>query len=510
MKEEKAITDTHPQYEVYKKDWEFFLRSYMGGEHYADGHYLTQYVNEDDASYSRRLDLTPMDNHCKNIVHIYSSYLWRVSPTRAFNSAANDASLQSFMKDADLDGRSFNAFMRQAQVWSSVYGHVWLIMDKPQSTAGTKAQELDQDIRPYTTLYTPENVFDWEYERSPSGRFVLKYLKIREQINYISETEYESFFKEWTNDSIITTKETSSGTVLVENIDNPLGRIPAVFLPANRSVIRGIGVSDLTDIAPMQKAIYQELSEIEQLIRISNHPTLVKTYETDATAGAGAVINLPDDMDGNLKPYQMQPSGQNLDAVRNSIADKVESINRMAHMGAVRGTEAVKQSGVALQTEFQMFNAKLSEKADLLELAEEQLWQLYCEWQNISADIEVFYPDSFDLRDYDKELMFLQQLRATGIKSTTMAQEVDKRIADLLLDDEVLVKAHTEIERNTETVGDFSDKTQIYSYHIDAGVVTPNEVREKIGLEDIEGGDELMQPKEGEQPEQGGTNVGEF
>ena len=123
----------------------------------------------------------------------------------------------------------------------------------------------------------------------------------------------------------------------------------------------------------------------------------------------------------------------------------------------------------------------------MLELAEEQLWQLYCEWQNITADIEVFYPDSFDLRDYDKELMFLQQLRATGIKSTTMAQEVDKRIADLLLDDEVLVKAHTEIERNTETVGDFSDKTQIYSYHIDAGVVTPNEVREKIGLEDIEG-----------------------
>jgi hypothetical protein len=91
--------------------------------------------------------------------------------------------------------------------------------------------------------------------------------------------------------------------------------------------------------------------------------------------------------------------------------------------------------------------------------------------------------------------VFLQQLRATGVKSTTLAQEVDKKIADLLLDDEKLVQAHQEIEANTTSVGDFSEKTQIYAYHMDNGVVTANEVREKIGLDDVEGGDELLQPK---------------
>ena len=208
----------------------------------------------------------------------------------------------------------------------------------------------------------------------------------------------------------------------------------------------------------MQRAVYQELSEIEQLIRISNHPTLVKTYETDASAGAGAVINLPDDMDGALKPYQMQPSGQNLDAVRASIADKVEAINRMAHMGAVRGTEALTQSGVAMQTEFQMLNAKLSEKADILELAEEQIWDLFCQWQGVTNDVEIFYPDAFDLRDYDKELMFLQQMRATGVKSVTLQQEIDKKIADLLLDDEALAKSHLEIETGTQVLGQFTEQ----------------------------------------------------
>lgn len=496
----KEITYKHPTYEDYKLEWDFYLRSYMGGLQYQDGGYLTKYISESKDEYNRRIDLTPIDNHCKNVIHIHSSFLWRVPPTRAFNSLANNYALQPFLKDADLDGRSFNTFMREAQVLSSVYGNVWIMVDKPASNAGTKAQELEQEIRPYVTMFTPENVYDWRYERTPSGRFELVYLKVREAVERIDATDVDEYFRIWRKDSIEYYKVTGDAEQHLETVDNPLGKIPAIFLPAQRSSIRGIGISDLADIANMQRAIYQELSEIEQLIRISNHPTLVKTYDTDANAGAGAIINLPDDMDGQLKPYQMQPSGQNLDAVRASINDKVEAINRMAHMGAVRGTQAITQSGIAMQTEFQMLNAKLAEKADILEHCEEQLWQLFCQWQEVTYDVEVFYPDSFDLRDYDKELVFLQQMRASGVKSVTLSQEIDKKIADLVLDDDLLVKAHNEIETNTQTVGDFSDKTQIYSYHINAGVVTPNEVREKIGLDDVAGGDELMPPVTGNQP----------
>lgn len=494
----KDLEYTHPEYDNNKYRWEFYLRSYMGGEDYRDGAYLTRYVNEDKDEYSRRLDLTPMDNHCKNIVHIYSSFLWRQPPVRSFNSAAGNYALEPFLKDADLDGRSFNAFMREANIWASVYGNVWIVVDKPQSNAGTKAEELEQDIRPYVTMFTPENVFDWEYERMPSGRYELCYLKVRESIEEITDTEKRKYYRIWRKDSVELWESINEVDRHIETVDNPLGRIPAVFLPAQRSVVRGIGISDLSDVSYMQRAIYQELSEIEQLIRISNHPTLVKTYETDASAGAGSVINMPDDMDSQMKPYMMQPSGQNLDSVRASINDKIEYINRMAHMGAVRGTEAITQSGVAMQTEFQMLNAKLAEKADILELAEEQIWNLWCDWQDLTPDVEIFYPDSFDIRDYDKELMFLQQMRSTGVKSVTLMQEIDKKIADLTLDDEALARAHIEIEESASVLGDFSEKTQIYGYHIDAGVVTPNEIRQKIGLDDVEGGDELMEAKEGD------------
>ena len=449
---------THPEYDSNEAKWEFYVRSYMGGQAYQDGNYLTRYISETSEDYERRIDLTPLDNHCKNIVHIYSSFLWRVPPTRAYNSLQNNPALEPFLKDADLDGRSFNAFIRECQIWSSVYGHVWIMMDKPKSTAGTKAEELDQDIRPYVTMFTPENVLDWNYERTASGRFELDYLKVRESVIRVDQTTTESYYRVWYKDRVELWKSTNDLDKLVETDDNVLGRIPAVFLPANRSVVRAIGISDISDASYMQRAIYQELSEIEQLIRISNHPTLVKSFGTDATAGAGSIINMPDDMDASLKPFQLQPSGQNLDAVRASIQDKIQSINRMSHMGAVRGTEALTMSGVAMQTEFQMLNAKLSEKADLLELAEEQLWGLFCDWQDITNDIEIYYPDAFDLRDYDKELMFLQQMRATGVKSKTLGMEIDKKISDLILDDEELAKAHLEIEADTGSLGDFTDQ----------------------------------------------------
>ena len=164
---------------------------------------------------------------------------------------------------------------------------------------------------------------------------------------------------------------------------------------------------------------------------------------------------MPDDAAETMAPFLLQPSGQNIDSIRESIKDKVESINRMAQMGAVRGTDAKTMSGIAMQTELQMLNAKLAEKADLLELAEEHLWGYVANWLDVTPDAEVFYPDSFDLRDYDKELEFLQKMKASGVRSATLVQELDKQIADLALDDEKLAQSHIEIEGSAQVLGQF-------------------------------------------------------
>jgi hypothetical protein len=52
-------------------------------------------------------------------------------------------------------------------------------------------------------------------------------------------------------------------------------------------------------------------------------------------------------------------------------------------------------------------NARLSEKADNLQISEEQLFRLYALFQNGVFDGEINYPDSFNIRDYATDLMYL-------------------------------------------------------------------------------------------------------
>jgi len=450
-----SITEIHKDYSETVGNWEYFIRSYNGGFDYTLGNYLNRYNLELDSEFNQRLANTPCDNHCKNIIQIYSSFLFRVRPSRDFADMQDEPSLDSFLKDADLDGNNLNSVIRQAQNYASIYGHCFMILDKPNITTSTKADELDQDIRPYVSILTPENVFDWNYTRQANGKYELDYLKVREEV----DREGGQYFRLWFPDRIDTVYlPKNSEPRLIDSAPNTIGKIPAVILYNAKSHKRGIGQSDLTDIADLQKSIYNEYSEMEQLIRLTNHPSLVKTPSVNASAGAGAVIEMPDELEPNLKPYLLQPSGQNLQSIMDSIKHKVDAINRIAHTGAVRSTKSGISSGVALQTEFELLNARLSEKADNLQLAEEQLFNLYALFQNTTFDGEINYPDSFNIRDYASDLMYFQQAKALNIGSPTFNKEVDKEIARTVIDDdEKLNEIFDEIDIKSE-VGEFTQE----------------------------------------------------
>jgi len=328
-----------------------------------------------------------------------------------------------------------------------------MILDKPNVNTETQAQELEQNIRPYLSIVTPENVLDWNFERKINGKYELNYLKVREEVDKDGGTYMRVWYPDRIDTVYMAEREEPS---LIDTVPNMIGKIPAVILYNSKSHKRGIGQSDLTDIADLQKSIYNEYSEMEQLIRLTNHPSLVKTPSVNASAGAGAVIEMPDELEPNLKPYLLQPSGQNLQAIMESINNKVDSINRIAHTGAVRTQKTGITSGVALQTEFELLNARLSEKADNLQIAEEQLFKLYAIFQNVTFDGEINYPDSFNIRDYAADLVYFQQAKSLNIGSSTFSKEVDKEIARAVIDDDTkLNEIFEEIEQSTE-VGQFT------------------------------------------------------
>lgn len=427
----QKLQSTHPAWNEYISRWQFLIDSYYGGKQFRDGDYLTEYMMESSEDYDSRIDSTPYDNHVKAITAIYNSFLFRQPPRRIYGSISTDVGLQAFLRDSDLDGRSFDAVMRDISSYATVYGNCWVILDKPVSNAQTRAEELNQGVRPYISIVTPENVLDWRYERNLNGYYELIYLKIFEGRYNMVDT-----YRVYTPQTVEVYTMGADEPQLQYVLPNALGRIPAVCMYSQRSPIRGIGLSLVGDVADMARAIYNELSEIEQVGRLTNHPSLVKTASTAAGAGAGSIIQMPEDLQADLKPYLLQPTGSSLDGFLKSVEQKIASIDRMAHMGGIRSIETRRLSGVGLSTEFQLLNASLAALADNLEHCEEQIWRLYAAWQGQTFDGEIKYPDSFNIQDKYNDMNMLKLAKDSDPRSATLHEVIEKQMLRILVEEE--------------------------------------------------------------------------
>ena len=431
MIDETVVSTGNTYYTDFKARWQYLLESYVGGEAYRDGGHLQRYQLETGGEYQARLDTAHLDNHCASVVSVYNSFLFRQNPTRDFGSISNEPTIDAFLRDADRDGTSFNNFMKDVATWASVFGHAYVLLTKPDVGALTRADEMAADVRPYVSLLTPLNVLDWRYTRNAVGAYRLDYFK------YIEEfTGSYTVIKEWTPDEIITTVTEDDGygeESIVDQMfeENGLGYIPAVCVYNKKTSVRGIGMSDIADIADAQRFIYSMTSELEQTIRLDSHPSLVCTPETITGNGAGSIIQIPESMDPALKPYLLQYGGASATSILNAIEATVNSIDKMANIGSIRGTEAKRMSGVAQQQEFELLNARLSEKADNLELAEEQIGTIYADYIGNTWDGEIEYPDSFNIVDIQGELAQLKLASETAVDPSVQAV-IDIRVMEVL------------------------------------------------------------------------------
>ena len=423
-----ALSSTHSLYTRNRDRWEYLMASYTGGEEYRDGAYLTRYTLETPNEYAARLDNTPLDNHCQSVIQTYVSFLFREEPQREFSDWAGQPDVESFLEDANLEGMSLDAFMKQVSIWSSVFGMTWVIMTKPNVGATSLGQEMDLGVRPYVNLVTPLVVSDWRWERTPSGRYELAYFKYVEEV-----VDKVTVIKEWTRESIKTWKmdDVYREAIMTQEEPNMLGLIPAILVYNQRGITKDIGISDIDDVADLQRMIYNLTSEEECSIRLDGHPSLVVPPTAQLGSGAGALIILQEGSDPGLNPYYLEHGSAGVNNIHSSMEKLIEAIDRISFTGGVRATASRTMSGIAMETEFQLLNAKLSEKASNLELAEEQIWRLFGLYQNREWTGEVEYPSSFSIRDDQREFQQLASAKSAATDPVVF-RVIDEKILELL------------------------------------------------------------------------------
>jgi len=139
---------------------------------------------------------------------------------------------------------------------------------------------------------------------------------------------------------------------------------------------------------------------------------------------------MEDNLDPGLKPYMLSVA-TDINSIYTAINHNSEIIDRVANTGSIRSTESRRMSGVAQQQEFELLNAKLSEKADQLELVEEQIWQWYAYYQGAQWNGKIEYPGSFNVRDTSMEIDQLVRAKSAATDPRVLSV-IDHELLEIL------------------------------------------------------------------------------
>ena len=168
---------------------------------------------------------------------------------------------------------------------------------------------------------------------------------------------------------------------------------------------------------------------------------LARAAQTERSAADGEAVLVSE---GVNEVCVVPADAETLLGLLQAIEMKVEMINRMAHLTPVRTYRSQVASGVAIETEFQILNTLLAEKAAQLAVTENQLFRIFCRWEGVdydAANVVVTYPQRFELRDRRADLDFLVRAKKVTAKigSPTLQREIDRQLARVVLErDDVL------------------------------------------------------------------------
>jgi len=418
VKQAKVALSKHKDVIGAEESIELYRRSYVGGSEYRDGEYLIRHSKENKRDFERRVKEAVYTNYSAPIVDIMNSYLFRERPQRSFGAGADsNPSLTAFIEDADSRGRSFASMMRETSRWSSTLGHMGVVVDKPISDAAiTRADELNMGVRPYMTLYSPEHIINWGFVLDYMGPPELRFLVLREQ----ELDEDVNVFRIWFKDSweMWAVKEKTQHQMkdadpeLIAEGVNPLGMIPFVLVPNKDSFDEMSGVSDLTDIAEINRYIYRLDSAAMEIIERTAFPflevpidPLTGNNNKDVVVGTGNVLER--DVADPTGHRWLEPSHSSLQRILEWRTQAVGDIKEIAKMGTASSTSrqgAAAFSGAALDIKFQQLNAVLAAKATTMEHAEVAIMSLAARWENVPSDVSVRYPRKFGIRDVSADL----------------------------------------------------------------------------------------------------------
>ena len=459
----KFVTNYHSLYARYEDAWRLNVKSYWGGPEYKHGQYLKMYATDSSTPsdiirtqevtgdgtptgkytsvaianspseaenpdyllnnfYGEKLDQVAVYPYTRLYVSEYNAMLMRSSPSRVLPETPE---VEAFSKDCDGQGNSLNEFWSMVDIYTTVYGVVWVSCIKYG----------DADY-PLWRWHSPLDVTNWQYKYNNKGELILKEIVIK-----LSDEPEVDIYQHITDETITTIYVPQTEDFSAENLpeeaeyfddegdedsgyyqiiqENTLGELFVRPVYQSNKIYNGVGHTNIFDIAQIQRSIYSLSADAYSAFTYGSHPVNIIDSETaDMNDGAisaepGAVIRVNASLTGS-PAYVYEFVAPPLDSISEIRAYINQNIEKMNEVAMVRSDDLIKasRSGAQIEQMDSKLEAFVRRKAISLENAEYQMWKLWFDWQDqeMPEDLSISYSRVYTQKGLEQEISEMNQL----------------------------------------------------------------------------------------------------
>lgn len=438
------IDNPHPVYSSNLNYWKFLLQSYEGGIGYSNGFVSSAMMSNDGIiqvkvngkvlkdktagnlfkhkkerveDYKERIDMSYYYNFCAPIIDIYTNHLFKESVNEDW--ANIETFIENRQENIDRKGSSIIEFRKETAELAQLYGHIYVITDKPSTDKEvvSLAQQQEEGLFPYLNLFHPQDVLNWALDEFGHPYWVM----VKETLN--GNTDPFAFdakkmnliqYRLWTRTEWILFNASFEE---VARANHPCGKVPIdiVYNKPSKRVKNFLGISEIADIAFIARDIYNKCSELNEIIRNQTFAILTlqgKSSDYDElSVGTSKALLYPRDTNA---PSYISPAAENADTLMKQIDRQVHKIFQLAKLEggtAAQEKQIDTQSGVSKAFDFQETNSALAKKAGHMEDGEMRIWDTFAKWEGqASFEGSISYPRDFNIQDLNQDLDEAQKL----------------------------------------------------------------------------------------------------
>lgn len=385
--------------EDYNNKWIFSRDSFNGVGGYIDGENLIKFTRENDEKFQNRKDIAFYVNHLKPAIKRFVDNLFKKSAMRDYKNPT----LDEFKDNCDLKNNSIENFMKDFTQNFKIRGCNLCLIDMPNN----EDESISKDRKvPYLVEILPESVYQYKMDKFGKFEWVIWEFEVDVSEPFKEskkETHYMYYDSEkWEHrgddkDTILKSGEHQLGITPVI----PLGKFPVV--------------GDYVQIADISKSIYNKQSELDLIFRDQTFSIL--TYPTENYIGSDSEDGTPqitlstDNLltySGSQRPDFISPNNQSATIYQEEIKrleSKIDDISKK-----ITGSNSA-ETADSMKHRFEELNSELIATAKDIEDFEKNVLDVVFKWLNIeSYEIEIIYPQDFNLADLNTEIETLEVL----------------------------------------------------------------------------------------------------